>query len=55
MEIDYEEVGLRVGLEIHRQLDTRHKLFCECPTSHREGGREFTFARWLREAQSELG
>jgi len=42
-------------LEIHRQLDTRHKLFCECPTSHREGGREFTFARWLREAQSELG
>ena len=55
MEIDYREIGLRVGLEIHRQLDTRHKLFCECPTSHREGGREFTFARWLREAQSELG
>ncbi len=55
MEIDYREIGLKVGLEIHRQLDTRHKLFCECPTSPREGGREFTFIRWLREAQSELG
>ncbi len=55
MEIDYERVGLKVGLEIHRQLDTRHKLFCECPTTFREGGREVVFVRWLREAQSELG
>ncbi len=55
MEIDYEKLGLKVGLEIHRQLDTQHKLFCDCPTTHREGGKEIIFVRWLREAQSELG
>ncbi|MCL7394498.1 MAG: Glu-tRNA(Gln) amidotransferase subunit GatE [Thaumarchaeota archaeon] len=55
MKIDYREIGLKVGLEIHRQLDTRHKLFCDCPTTPREGGREIVFIRWLREAQSELG
>ncbi len=23
---------LKVGIEIHRQLDTERKLFCSCPT-----------------------
>ena len=55
MNIDYQAVGLKVGLEIHRQLDTAKKLFCDCPTDLVEGGREITFVRWLREAQSELG
>ncbi|MEN2975167.1 MAG: Glu-tRNA(Gln) amidotransferase subunit GatE [Candidatus Caldarchaeales archaeon] len=55
MGIDYRKIGLRVGLEIHRQLDTEHKLFCRCPTESRELGREIIFTRWLREAQSELG
>jgi len=30
MEIDYEKIGLKVGLEIHQQLDTKAKLFCQC-------------------------
>jgi len=55
VKIDYEEIGLKVGIEIHRQLDTKHKLFCDCPTEPKEGGREIIFERWLREAQSELG
>ncbi|RLG05067.1 MAG: Glu-tRNA(Gln) amidotransferase GatDE subunit E, partial [Thaumarchaeota archaeon] len=55
MKIDYRSVGLKVGLEIHRQLDTRSKLFCDCPTEFVDGGREIRFVRWLREAQSELG
>ena len=54
MKIDYGEVGLKVGLEIHRQLDTETKLFCECPTEPQEG-KKIMFRRWLREAQSELG
>ncbi len=54
MKIDYGEVGLKVGLEIHRQLDTRTKLFCDCPTEQVKG-KEIVFQRWLREAQSELG
>lgn len=55
MQIDYNKIGLKVGLEIHRQLDTKRKLFCDCPTEAREEGREIIFTRWLREAQSELG
>ncbi len=28
---DYKKVGLKAGIEIHQQLDTK-KLFCECPS-----------------------
>jgi len=45
MEIDYNKIELKVGLEIHRQLDTKHKLFCNCPTEPREEGREVVFTR----------
>lgn len=53
--IDYEKVGLLVGLEIHQQLDTRSKLFCNCPTISREDNPDFVFLRRLRPTQSELG
>lgn len=55
MKVDYKKVGLRVGLEIHRQLNTKHKLFCDCPTESGEPGKKVVFTRMLREAQSELG
>ncbi|MEM3736508.1 MAG: Glu-tRNA(Gln) amidotransferase subunit GatE [Candidatus Bathyarchaeia archaeon] len=52
---DTEAVGLRVGLEIHQQLDTAHKLFCNCPTRLSKGEPKFRFVRRLRPTQSELG
>ena len=55
-EYDYEELGLVAGLEIHQQLDTETKLFCDCPTTTREpdeSGRSFT--RYLHPTKSELG
>lgn len=55
MGIDYAALGLRVGLEIHRQLDTAHKLFCDCPTRLSGRGADIEFARGLRPTQSELG
>jgi glutamyl-tRNA(Gln) amidotransferase subunit E len=56
LQLDYKELGLRVGLEIHRQLDTRRKLFCPCSTSPPlRGGARIEVARYLRETQSELG
>ncbi|MCD6484395.1 MAG: Glu-tRNA(Gln) amidotransferase subunit GatE [Candidatus Odinarchaeota archaeon] len=53
--LDYEKLGLRVGLEIHQQLDTKSKLFCNCPTVLREDEPDITFVRRLRPTQSELG
>ncbi|HYB83895.1 MAG TPA: Glu-tRNA(Gln) amidotransferase subunit GatE [archaeon] len=47
--------ALKVGLEIHRQLDTEHKLFCGCPTDFAESEPEESFLRRLRPTQSELG
>ena len=55
---DPRELGLKVGLEIHQQLNTRHKLFCGCPTEliHEETGHEVDeFIRQLRPTRSELG
>ena len=55
-EYDYDDLGLVAGLEIHQQLDTATKLFCNCPTELREpeeATREFT--RYLHPTRSELG
>ncbi|GAA0261888.1 Glu-tRNA(Gln) amidotransferase subunit GatE [Halobacterium noricense] len=55
-EFDYDELGLVAGLEIHQQLDTATKLFCECPTERREPeAAERTFTRYLHPTRSELG
>ena len=53
-EIDFEKIGLKVGLEIHQQLDTSKKLFCKCRPIESD---EYTekFSRSLRTAKSELG
>ena len=51
----YEELGLRVGLEIHQQLDTERKLFCHCPTELRTEEPEFEIKRKLRPSFSEKG
>ncbi|NPA05150.1 MAG: Glu-tRNA(Gln) amidotransferase subunit GatE [Crenarchaeota archaeon] len=53
---DPRSLGLKVGLEIHQQLDTRHKLFCNCPTKLVHGeAEEDIFYRRLRPTRSELG
>ena len=32
IERNWDELGLMMGLEIHQQLNTKHKLFCPCST-----------------------
>ena len=55
MKIDYEKLGLKVGLECHQQLDTKEKLFCSCKPELFKGEPKITFLRRLRPTQSELG
>jgi len=53
-EFKINEIGLKVGLEIHQQLDTGKKLFCNCKSAEDD---EYTnkFSRNLRATKSELG
>ncbi len=55
MDVNYSEIGLKVGLEIHQQLDTATKLFCSCKPKLFKEEPEITFIRRLRPTQSELG
>jgi glutamyl-tRNA(Gln) amidotransferase subunit E len=53
---DYSELGLKAGLEIHQQLDSKEKLFCRCPTLIRDvRDSDFEFFRYLRATESEMG
>jgi glutamyl-tRNA(Gln) amidotransferase subunit E len=55
-EYDYEELGLVAGLEIHQQLDTATKLFCDSPTVERDpAAADRTITRRLHPTTSELG
>jgi len=48
------DLGVKVGLEIHQQLDTNKKLFCNC-TPIEIGEYSIKFHRKLRATKSELG
>ena len=52
--IDYRVLGLKVGLEIHVQLNTRRKLFCPCP-ARLSTNYSSELDRYLRPARSEVG
>ena len=52
--MNYKELGLKCGLEIHQQLDTG-KLFCECPTIIQERAPDLIVKRKLHAVAGELG
>lgn len=52
--VDYKKIGLKVGLEIHQQLDTR-KLFCNCPSQIKKDNPDIIVRRDLRPMPGETG
>jgi len=53
--LDYEKLGLKVGIEFHQMLNTKRKLFCDCPPLIKRGEANYMFRRELRPTKSELG
>ncbi|MEA3248126.1 MAG: Glu-tRNA(Gln) amidotransferase subunit GatE [Nanoarchaeota archaeon] len=54
MEHDYKKIGLKIGLEIHQQLDT-NKLFCNCPSVLKNDEPEYIVERTLNPVVGETG
>jgi len=52
---DYAGIGFRCGLEVHRQLVTRTKLFCRCPAGRYSDRYDTEILRHMRPTLSELG
>jgi glutamyl-tRNA(Gln) amidotransferase subunit E len=55
MECDFDSLKVKVGFEIHQQLDTKSKLFCNCSCNDANGNYDYNFIRILRPTKSELG
>ncbi|HON44142.1 MAG TPA: Glu-tRNA(Gln) amidotransferase subunit GatE [Planctomycetota bacterium] len=54
---DYDRMGFKAGLEVHQQLKTKRKLFCNCPAGlyHKKGLYDLRIVRYMRPTLSELG
>lgn len=53
--LDYDEIGLMCGLEVHQQLLTSTKMFCHCPAGLYTEEVDGTVLRHMRPTLSELG
>jgi len=54
---DYQRIGFMSGLEVHQQLKTREKLFCNCPAGvyQKPDDYDAEIIRHMRPTLSELG
>ena len=53
--MNWNELGLKMGLEIHQQLNTKSKLFCPCAAELVDEKFDMEIKRCLRPTQSDLG
>ncbi|MEK6933199.1 MAG: Glu-tRNA(Gln) amidotransferase subunit GatE [Nanoarchaeota archaeon] len=54
MEVDYKNIGLKVGLEVHQEISGK-KLFCSCSTDLKEKNKSIEFMRKIRSSKGETG
>ena len=54
MQVNYQKLGFKCGLEIHQQLEGK-KLFCSCPTLNSDAEPDVKFERRLRAVAGETG
>ncbi len=54
MDLDYQKLKFKCGLEVHQQLNTK-KLFCSCPSVLRSDEPDFTVRRKLHAVAGESG
>jgi len=54
MEMDYQKLGFKCGLEVHQQLEGK-KLFCSCDTRNSDQEPDVKFERRLRAVAGETG
>jgi glutamyl-tRNA(Gln) amidotransferase subunit E len=55
MLMNYEELGFKCGIEIHQQLATETKLFCECPVDLEDEVADANIERFLSAVAGETG
>lgn len=53
--MDYENLGFKCGIEIHQQLATETKLFCNCPVEMEDEEKDFQIKRQLNSVAGESG
>lgn len=54
-EADYKKIKFKCGLEIHQQIDSPRKLFCNCPCVLRTDSPDFEVERKLHAVAGESG
>lgn len=53
--MNYEKLGFKCGIEIHQQLDTETKLFCNCPIDMEDEASDYQVERYLSAVAGETG
>ncbi|RKY29153.1 MAG: Glu-tRNA(Gln) amidotransferase GatDE subunit E [Planctomycetota bacterium] len=53
--IDYKALGLKAGVEVHQQIYTEKKMFCNCPAGRYTKDFDAEIVRHMRPTLSELG
>ncbi|NHJ32590.1 MAG: hypothetical protein FK732_06990, partial [Asgard group archaeon] len=53
--INFKKMGFRAGIEVHHQIKTKRKLFCNCAPILCDGEPDYLFERYFRPVLGEMG